>query len=171
MRFLRPLLVVVALALAVTAGTLRAAPPQITSISCDSSDMYDHPVRPHSGDQVLFGYVAVPPRDAYLGQPDRDLTKRWRYTTWRYLLVHTGTKAVTLSVPQAWRGRFGINFGDSGNRGLTALRVSPCRYALSNGLWNEFGGNFSFNARACVPLVVRVGKRSTTVHFGLGKRC
>jgi hypothetical protein len=170
-RFLRLLLAVVALVLTATVGTLQAAPPKITSISCDSSEIYDNPVRPHKGDQVLFGYVAVPSRDAYLGQPGRTITGRWRYATTAYLLVHTGTKAVTLSVPQAWRGRFGIDFGNSGNHGLPALRVSPCRYALSNGVWNEFGGSFSFNTRACAPLIVRVGKRSSTTHFGLGKRC
>ena len=170
-RFLRPLLVVAALALAVTAGTLQAAPPKITSISCDSSDIYDNPVRPHNSDQLLFGYVALPSRDAYVGKPERDITGRHRYASNTYLLVHTGTKAVTFTVPQAWRRRFGINFGDSGNRVLSALRVPPCRYALTNGVWNEWGGDFSFNVRACVPLVVRVGTRSTTVRFSLGKRC
>ena len=171
MPLLRPLVVVGVLALAVTAGTLRAAPPKITSISCDSADIYDNPVQPHGSDQLLFGYVALPSRDLDAGQPARDVSGRHRYAANAYLLVHTGAKAVTLSVPQAWRRRFGINFGDSGNRGLSALRVPPCGYALSNGVWNEWGGGFAFNVRACVPLVVRVGARSATVQFGLGRRC
>jgi hypothetical protein len=166
---IRPLLLVVALALATAAGTLQAAPPRITSITCDSADEFAKPVQPSDGERVLFGYVGVPPR--YLSQFGRDVSGRWRYGAKAGLLVHTGTQAVTIVVPQAWRRRVAINWGDSGIAGVPALRIPPCRYALSNGVWNEFTGGFWFNVRACVPLVVRVGTRSTTVRFGLGKRC
>ena len=133
--------------------------------------MFDQPQQPSAGDRVLLGYLAVPPRDAYVANFGRDISRRWRYGTKAYLLVHTGTKAATISVPRAWRGSFGLNFGDSGSIGLPALRVPPCRYALSNGVWNVFTGSFSFNARTCAPLIVRVGKRSAKVRFGLGKSC
>jgi hypothetical protein len=38
-------------------------------------------------------------------------------------------------------------------------------------VWNVFTGSFSFNARTCAPLDVRVGKLSAKVRFGLGKSC
>jgi hypothetical protein len=166
---IRLLLVAVALVLATGAGTLQAAPPRITSITCDSAAEFTKPVQPSDGERVLFGYVGVPPR--YLPQFGRDVSGRWRYGNKTGLLVHTGTKSVTIIVPQAWRRRVAINWGDSGIAGVQALRIPSCRYALSNGVWNVFTGGFWFNVRACVPLVVRVGTRSTTVRFGLGKRC
>ena len=77
MHLIRPLLLAVALALATAAGTLQAAPPRITSITCDFAAEFAKPVQPSDGERVLLGYVGVPPR--YLPQFGRDVSGRWRY--------------------------------------------------------------------------------------------
>jgi len=38
--------------------------------------------------------------------------------------------------------------------------------------WNPYSGGFLLKTQsACVPLTFRVGSRSATVRFGVGKRC
>jgi hypothetical protein len=40
------------------------------------------------------------------------------------------------------------------------------------GDWNPYVGGFVLRSRAgCVPLEFRVGGRTATVRFGIGKRC
>jgi hypothetical protein len=56
---------------------------------------------------------------------------------------------------------------------VSALRIASCPPSsnLGDG-WNPYTGGFQLRARgACVPLIFRVGSRSATVLFGVGKHC
>jgi hypothetical protein len=126
--------------------------------------MFTTPPTPSSGERVLFGRVAVPPR--YLPQVV-SVSEEWPQWRKAGLLVRAGAKGVSISVPPKWRARVAIEWGDSGV--VPALRIAACTRAPYS--WNVYTGGFHLRAPACVPLVVRVGKRSTTVRFGIGVRC
>jgi len=59
-----------------------------------------------------------------------------------------------------------------GNAGKPAnsLRFASCAGRASEG--RAYAGGFFLHARGgCVPLVFRVGVRSATIRFGVGRRC
>jgi len=126
--------------------------------------MFAEPPKPSDGERVLFDSVAVPPR--YRAQV-WSVSGDWPYWRKAGLLVRAGTKRVSVTVPEAWRNRLAITWGDSGT--VAALRIEPCNRPPNK--WNVYTGGFYLRAPACVPLIVRVGARSTTVRFGLGTRC
>ena len=111
--------------------------------------------------------VSVPPEYISQGVHLRDGT--WPYWTKAGLVVRTGRGPVTVSVPPAWRKRAAITWG--GNTGIvSSLRIARCGSNPSRG--NAYAGGFYLRSpSACLPLVFRAGSRSTTVRFGLGRRC
>lgn len=139
-----------------------ASPPP--TVSCDSAAMFMEPPKVPADYRVLFARVAVPPR--YLPQVV-SVSGDWPYWRKAGLLVRAGAKGVSVSVPPAWRDRVAIEWGDSGT--VPAFRIAPCTRPPNR--WNVYTGGFYLRSPACVPLVVRVGARSTTVRFGLGTRC
>ncbi len=126
--------------------------------------MFTKPPKPSDGDRLLFERVAVPPR--YLAQVMRT-DGDWPYSRKAALLVRAGTRGVSISVPLTWRDRVAIEWGDSGV--VPALRIAPCTRPPNR--WNVYVGGFRLSAPACVPLLARVGSRSTTVRFGIGTHC
>jgi len=151
----------VVLAIAVAHSTPLSPPP---AVSCDSAAMFTEPPKPSAGERVLFGRVAVPP--GYMAQVV-SVSGDWHYWRKAGLLVRAGTKRVSVTVPEPWRNRVAITWGDSGT--VAALRIELCNRPPYK--WNAYAGGFYFRKAACVPLVVRVGARSTTIRFGVGVRC
>jgi hypothetical protein len=159
-RFLPVALVVLA---ALAAGTAPAAKaPAI--VSCDSAAMFSEPPKPTAADRVLFDKVAVPQRE--LPELER-VGGRWPYTRKAGLLVRAGTAGVVIAVPQAWRSRVAISWGDSAI--VSALRIALCSGPPNR--WNVYTGGFQLRRPACAPLLVRVGARERRVWFALGRRC
>jgi hypothetical protein len=77
---------------------------------------------------------------------------------------------VLVSVPATWRTRAAISWGDAPT--ASALVFPSCPPSSSLGDWNPYAGGFHLGSRsACVPLVFRVGERTATVRFGVGRRC
>jgi hypothetical protein len=153
-------MLVVACAAAAAVETSQTASPPV--VSCDSAAMFTTPQKPGSGERVLFGRVAVPgrslPQLAAANPP-------WRYWRKAGLLVKAGTGEVTISVPKSWRDRVAISWGDSGV--VPAVRIVSCSRPPNR--WNVYTGGFYLRDPACVPLVVRLGTRSATVRFGVGR--
>jgi hypothetical protein len=84
-------------------------------------------------------------------------------------VIRGGPPPVTVSVPRAWRNRAAITWGNTGAE--SALRISSGPRWESK-IWNAYAGGFLLRSRsAFVPLIFRVGKRSTTVRFGLAEVC
>jgi hypothetical protein len=76
---------------------------------------------------------------------------------------------VTVTVPKAWRNRLAISWGNRPGF-FSTIRIASCSAGPKP--WNAYAGGFHLRSRsACVPLVFRVGRRSATVRFGLGRRC
>jgi hypothetical protein len=120
-----------------------------------------------SGYRVVLGSVSVPP--AFLSEPVALRDASWPYWRKAGLLVHAGRGPVTVTVPSAWRRRAAITWGN-GLGVVSALEITIC--SSPAGSWNAYaGGIYTTSPAACVPLVFRVGARSQTVRFGIGRRC
>jgi len=75
---------------------------------------------------------------------------------------------MVISVAKGWRNRVGITWGDSPI--ASTLRIRSCP-PLVGGARGWAGGFYLRSRAACVPLIFRVGSRSATVYFGLGRGC
>ena len=87
------------------------------------------------------------------------------------LVVRSGT-TFELVVPEGWRGRFALSWGQAP---LTHhLRVEPCgpkRPQSFIGNWQAFAGGYYVPEPACVPLIVRTPKKDYRVKVGVGVAC
>jgi hypothetical protein len=120
-----------------------------------------------NGRRVL-GSVVVPP--AYLPRVVKLPNTPWQYWTKAAMAIRAGSGPVGLTVPAGWREREAIVWGNGPDQ-FSALRIDRCAAQLG-AKWNGFPGGFYLSARsACVPLIVRVGQRTATVYFGIGRRC
>jgi hypothetical protein len=85
------------------------------------------------------------------------------------MVIRASRAPVTVSVPQAWRTRAAITWGN-GKPAVRSLRFAPCPSPAN--VWNAYAGGFFLNTHgACVPLEFQVGQRSKLVHFGIDRRC
>lgn len=146
--------------------------PGSASVPC--SEIIDSTVFPYLGSsrtqdryRLFLDAVSVPP--AYLEQVVATHEQPWRYWRKAGLVVRANGVSVTLSVPKTWRRRAAIVWGNSGGP-VSSLRIAGCGSDPHAG--NAYAGGFYLRARsACVPLTLRVGSRTATVRFGIGRRC
>ena len=138
-------------------------------------EIIGHPAFPYVGSAVpdyryreVLDHVSVP--GIYIPQTVRVDEGRWRYWSKAGLVVRSGSETVTVIVPATWRGRAGITWGNGGNGVMGSLRIAGC--GTDPDIANAYAGGFFLRTRsACIPLVFRVGGRSETVRFGVGRRC
>jgi hypothetical protein len=162
-------LALAAVAAAPSRSSLHSAP---RAVPC--SEIIDFTKWPYLGSRdpryryrSVLRVVSVPP--AYISKVVHLRDGAWPYWTKAGLVVRAGREPVTVSVPLAWIKRAAITWG--GNTGIaSSLRIARCGSDPSRG--NAYAGGFYLRSRsACLPLIFRVGSRSTTVRFGLGRRC
>jgi hypothetical protein len=122
---------------------------------------------PPADSRRLLGVLSVPP--AYIPQVVRNPGGgQWPYMEKAGLVVRANRLPVTVSVPQAWRTRAAITWGNG--KPVGTIRFSPCPSPPN--VWNAYAGGFFLSSRgACVPLVFQVGQRSQVVRFGIDRRC
>jgi hypothetical protein len=163
-----------ALALAVVAAAASRSFPQSAARTVPCSEIIDSTNWPYIGSRnpryryrSVLSVVSVPP--GYISQVVHLRDGVWPYWSKAGLVVRADRGPVTVSVPLAWRKRAAITWG--GNTGIVnSLRIARCGSDPSRG--NAYAGGFYLRSRsACLPLVFRAGSRSTTVRFGLGRRC
>lgn len=165
---MRFVLLPVALGLAgltgMTAGAAPSgAPPTVT---CDKIILTVGSGRA-GGYRVVLGVVSVP--EAHLSQVVPNGRRPWTYWRKAGLVIRGDSPVVSVTVPKAWRTRAAIHWGNSGV--VSALRIASCP-RFGDEPWNAYAGGFHLRSRsACVPLVFRVGNRSKTERFGLGRAC
>jgi len=124
--------------------------------------------RPQYRYRLVLGAVSVPP--AYLAQVVPTRETQWPYWRKAGLVVRAGGPPVSITVPPAWHERAAITWG-YGNTGVFAsLRIAGCPGRGDRGFAYS-GGFYLRRPSACLPLVFRVGTRSETVRFGIGRRC
>jgi hypothetical protein len=162
----------VVVALAAVAAASSRSPLRSTPHGVPCSEIVDRTNWPYLGSRdypyrPVLRVVSVPP--AYISQVVHLRNGAWPYWKKAGLVVRAGRGPVTVSVATTWRKRAAITWG--GNTGIVrSLRIARCGFDPSRG--NAYAGGFYLRSRsACVPLVFRAGGQSTTVRFGLGRRC
>ena len=121
------------------------------------------------GYRIVLGNVGVPDEQQTSQGASRTHTRPWPYFRRVGLVVRGGTSPVAITVPEGWRDRVAISWGNT--RAVSSLRIASCGAAVSKP-WNAYAGGFHLRSRAdCVPLEIRVGGRSTTIRFGVGRAC
>jgi hypothetical protein len=122
---------------------------------------------PPAGYRRVLGGIAVPP--AYIPQAVLVHGEGWPYLEKAGVVLRAGLSPVTVSVPQAWRTRAAITWGN-GKPAVSAVRFSPCPSPPN--VWNHYAGGFLLRSHgACLPLAFQVGQRSQVVRFGIDQRC
>ena len=121
------------------------------------------------GYRIVLGRVGVPDEQHTSRRASRSPGKPWPYFRRVGLLVRGGTSTVTITVPEGWRDRVAISWGNT--PAVSSLQIASCDVSVSKP-WNAYAGGFHLRSRAaCVPLDIRVGGRSTTVRLGVGRAC
>jgi hypothetical protein len=120
-----------------------------------------------NGYRRVLDEIAVPP--AYIPQVVSTPSRPWPYWEKAGLVVRAGRVQVSVSVPQAWRTRAAITWGN-GKPAASSLRFHVCPSPPN--VWNAYAGGFFLRSRgACVPLLFQVGTRRRTVRFGIDRKC
>jgi hypothetical protein len=167
MKLLRILALLVFPALAaVGAQSAGSAPP--STASCEQIALH---LRSGSEDgyRVVLGRVGVPDEQHTSRRASRKPNAAWPYFRRVGLIVRGGTSPVTIAVPEGWRDRVAISWGTTAP--TSSLQIASCGTSVSKP-WNAYSGGFHLRSRAdCVPLDIRVGGRSTSVRFGVGRAC
>jgi hypothetical protein len=122
-----------------------------------------------SGYRTVLGAFAVPPR--FLKQISYDESEpKWPYWRKAGLVVRANGRPVSISVPDGWKDRVAIEWGNAGTGGpFSSLRIAGCGSDPATG--KAYAGGFVVSEPACVPVTFHAGGRSATVRFGIGKRC
>ena len=170
MKSLAVLLVLLVLAGAAFAATPSAPSPGRT-IPCKEIILgtkwpYIGSRQPEHRYRIVLGAFRCRPRTCRGRGPGAG---RWPYWRKSGLVVKAGAGPVTVSVAPAWRGRAAIAWGNGGHGPFNSIRLARC--ANGSGGYAYAGGFSLRSPSACVPLIFRVGSRSETVRFGVGRRC
>jgi hypothetical protein len=162
------MLSIVLLGALVTAAEAGTAAPVEPTVSCDRIVLRSRS-GVEDGFRILLGAVSVPGSRHLAHRATTTPDRHWRYYRNAGIAIRAGTSAVRVTVPEGWRDRVAISWGDS--PAASSLRFAPCGRS-SAGAWNSYSGGFYLRTRGdCVPLIVTVGGMSTTVRIGVGRAC
>jgi len=116
------------------------------------------------GGRLVLGVLAAPP--ARLEHAAPTATQPWAYFAKYGIAIRSDSPAVLITVPQAWRQRAGIGWGNHTGV-VTSLRLLSCPRQL--GPWNAYAGGFYLRSPSgCVPLVFHIGRQTATLSFAIG---
>lgn len=142
--------------------------PTVSSdaVTCDKIILTSaHPF--HEGTRRVLGVIAAPP--AYISQVIRHPGEQWPYGEKAGLGVRAGSGPITITVPTAWRSRVAIAWGNI-TTDAGSVQIAAC--PPSANVWDIYAGGFSLRHRSeCFPLTFSVDQKTSTVWFGLGRRC
>ena len=111
-----------------------------------------------------------------LTRPTSD-TVEWgaaRYRGFLFAKVGIAIKAqakFSLVVPDAWKDRMRIGWGNQGYTLATIVQVPGCRSSTTDAAWLVYPGGFWLTQAACVPLTVRTDTESRTIRVPIGISC
>jgi len=170
MRALLALLVVLAATVTVTAcrgpgpaGHQRPRTAPLASPQTVGCNQIIQQVGPPGG-RLVLGVLAAPP--AHLEHAAPTATRPWAYFAKYGIAIRADSPAVLITIPEAWRHRAGIGWGN--NSGVvSSLRLPSCPRQI--GAWNAYAGGFYLrSASGCVPLVFHIGRQTATLSFAIG---
>ncbi|SRR6266496_120443 len=159
----------------VVSATARPAPAaSARTVPCQ--EIIDHPKFPYVGHRdpryrfrLVLGMISAPP--AFLGQAVALHERPWPYWLKAALVIKAGAPAVSIRVPERWKNRVAIIWGNGNYDPGTSIRIAG-NCGTGPDVGNACAGGFYLRSRgACIPLVFSVGDRSATVRFGIGRHC
>jgi hypothetical protein len=157
-----------ALSLVGTADTTSASSAAANPVATCGSIIGEATGPRAAGRRLVLGRVSVPPVRLYdpVALPADHL---WPYWIKTGMVVRSGVKKVTITVPAVWRSKVAITWGDAdGGHAVITFEACPD----SRARWFAYAGGFLLNSPSlCVPLIVKVGARSRPVRFGIGTPC
>jgi hypothetical protein len=165
-----------AAALLVPAAWTAAARPEAGARTVPCRESIDETAFPFIGSpgparryRSVLGAVSAPP--VHLPNVEHTGQEPWPYWRKQGIVVRAGAGLVTVTVPKAWRSRVAIEWGNAGTGGpFSTVRFAGCQGDAGAG--HAYAGGFVLRSpSACVPLVFHAGGRSTTLRFGIGRRC
>ena len=116
------------------------------------------------GGRLVLGVLAAPP--ARLEHAAPTATRPWAYFAKYGIAIRADSPAVLITVPEAWRHRAAIAWGNNIGA-VSSLRLLGCPRQM--GAWNGYAGGFYLrSASGCVPLVFNIGRRTATLSFAIG---
>jgi hypothetical protein len=144
------------------------SPSRSISLNCsDPIDVVPSPTRPHSD---ILGVVGLDITST-LQVNSTGGTGPHRLFAKTGLLIHAGRDAY-LSVSPDWAAQVSIAWGNHAAEWTDSLYIPACPPPPSgSGRWLVYPGGFTLDKAACVPLDIRTGGRTTTVHVSVGTRC
>jgi hypothetical protein len=147
-----------------TTSASKAGPPDATC-----SSVIGEATGPRVGGyRLVLGRVSVPPVRLYepVALPADHVSPYWLKTG---MVVRSGVKKVTITVPAEWRSKVAITWGDAdGGQAVITFEACPD----SRARWFAYAGGFLLDSPSlCVPLIVKVGARRRVVRFGIGTPC
>jgi hypothetical protein len=170
MRFSLVALAALAALLAAAAMTHASGPRDVTCDESIGARMFPYlgNSQPRYRYRLVLGAVSVPP--AYQQQVVVTNERPWSHWRKAGLIIRAGAERVAVTVPKEWRTRAAITWGNGGHGVFSSVRFTGCGSNPKSG--NAYAGGFYLaSASACLPLVFRVGTRTATVRFGIGREC
>jgi hypothetical protein len=139
---------------------------QSAACSYTSNSAIGYSATPPAGFQTVLRKIMVMPASP---QPATSAGQgSWAYFSKTAVLIRAGTGPVLVSVPSSWRGRAAITWGSAGQ--VESLTLTAC--AQPAGVWDVFaGGLYLRTNKGCVPVQFRLGGRTVTVTYGVGRDC
>jgi hypothetical protein len=120
-----------------------------------------------NGMHSMLGRVGLPTgRPLQLGIGNG--TTAWPRYAKNGLMVQRA-KPFELIVPEAWRNRLRLSWGQAPL--ATRIRVQGCPASVPGEKWLAFAGGFYAKAPGCMPVIVRAGAEERRVRIGVGARC
>ena len=116
------------------------------------------------GGRLVLGVLAAPP--AHLERAAPNPARPWAYFAKYGIAIRADSPAVLITVPEAWRYRAAIGWGNDIGA-VSSLRLLSCPRQI--GAWNAYAGGFYLrSASGCVPLLFNIGRRTATLSFAIG---
>jgi hypothetical protein len=164
------------LAVSLSVGTAAAVHGTVHTavVPCDSAiSQGRHPSSDRHNARLVLGRVWLPKASNVIDlSPVR--AGEDRFAKWGIEVL--AGRPVALEVPTAWRRTYSLAFASSSSAvvrhvrdGAAVVEVHACAGVL--GRWSRYVGGYELRRGACVPLVVRAGRRSQTIRLSLGRRC
>jgi hypothetical protein len=114
--------------------------------------------------RLVLGVLAAPP--AHIERAASTATRPWSYFAKYGIEIRADSPDVLITVPEAWRQRAAIGWGNNIGT-VSSLRLASCPRQL--GEWNVYAGGFYLrSASGCVPLIIHIRRQTTTLSFAIG---
>ena len=169
-----PLIGVVAAATATACGAASQAIKNDTAgglklVACNS--VIAATAKPTPGRRIVLGRLVLP-REGHVLQGRADQRNRpLPFFAKQGLEVLASRVRVDVIVPEEWRRRAAVSWGENGGPGqVSHVRFLGCA-PVAGRRWLSYPGGYFLREPACLPLVVRIGRSVARVRLSIGRRC